>query len=401
MQIGSGNHFGHLTYCTNVHPAESWPDVLAGLRRYLPEIKSRTSPNDPFGVGLRLSALASKALCDPETFAEFQEFLADGNYYIFTINGFPYGAFHGQQVKEGVYRPDWADPARLGYTNTLADLLVKLLPKGMEGSISTVPGTFKPWVAGRGGHDVVDAIVENLIRHVAYLVKISEATGKTVTLGLEPEPFCLIETIAETISFFQDRLHSEQAVLRLAGLTGQTHNDAAQSLHRHLGVCLDVCHAAVEFENPRTSIQALKNAGIKISKLQLSSALRFPSVDDDTAEQLKAMEEPVYLHQVVENRAGKLIRYADIAGALQIIDSAYGSEMRVHFHVPVFLEKMQAVATTQEFLKNILAIHAESPITEHLEVETYTWNVLPDKYRRTCVSTAIARELTWVREQLN
>ena len=211
----------------------------------------------------------------------------------------------------------------------------------------------------------------------------------------------MIETIDETITFFVKFLYSDKAVARLSALSGLTSDAASQALRRHLGVCYDVCHAAVEFEDARGSLSALKNAGIKISKLQLSSAMRIPSVGPDTVQQLGQMNEPVYMHQVVENRGGTLIRYSDIPEALKEIDAAQGSEWRTHFHVPIFLEEMQTVATTQQFLKDILAIHKEQPVTEQLEVETYTWDVLPESYKSVGVSAAIARELAWVQDQLS
>jgi hypothetical protein len=399
MLVRSDQSLGHLTYCTNIHAAETWPDVIAGLRRHLPEIKAKVSPIHPLGVGLRLAAKAAEALCDPATFSELQEFLNEGGYYVFTLNGFPYGKFHSQSIKEGAYKPDWTDPLRLSYSNTLSDHLARLLPDNMEGSISTVPGTFKPWM--KDNANIIDTIADNIIQHVWHLVKLRETTGKSINLALEPEPFCMIETIDETITFFMKFLYGDKAVARLSALSGLTSDAASQALRRHLGVCYDVCHAAVEFEDARGSLSALKNAGIKISKLQLSSAMRIPSVGPDTVQQLGQMNEPVYMHQVVENRGGTLIRYSDIPEALKEIDAAQGSEWRTHFHVPIFLEEMQTVATTQQFLKDILAIHKEQPVTEQLEVETYTWDVLPESYKSVGVSAAIARELTWVQDQLS
>lgn len=398
MLVNADPSLGHLTYCTNIHAAETWPDVIAGLRQHLPEIKATVSPNKPLGVGLRLAAKAADSLKGADAFAELKEFLDAGDYYVFTLNGFPYGTFHGQPVKEGAYKPDWSEPVRLSYTNTLSDHLAKLLPDGMEGSISTVPGTFKPWIEGNPG--IIEAIADNMVLHVAHLHKLYEATGKPINLALEPEPFCMIETIDETIGFFNEFLYGDRACTQLAQQTGLTKGAASDALRRHLGVCYDVCHAAVEFEDPRASLGALKKAGIKISKLQLSSAMRIPTVGADTAQQLGQMDEPVYMHQVVENRDGQLIRYPDIIQALENVDAAHGSEWRTHFHVPIFLEEMQTVATTQQFLKDILAVHKENPVTEQLEVETYTWDVLPESYRNVGVSAAIARELSWVRDQL-
>ena len=296
MRLGGPSGRTHLTYCTNIHAADHWPDVLAGLRRHLPAIKRDISPDQHFGVGLRISASAAASLCDASALSELQDLLREGPYYIFPINGFPHGTFHGEAVKEGAYRPDWSEPSRLSYSNSLADILVQLLPDGMNGSISTVPGTFKPWASD----DRVETIADNFLRHAAHLARIRETTGKTITLALEPEPCCLLETIAETIQFFKGRLFSRAAEARLAELAGLAPGAAEAALHRHLGLCYDVCHAAVEFEDARTSIQALQAAGISISKLQLSSAMRIAEVGPETAQRLQAFVEPVYLHQVVE-----------------------------------------------------------------------------------------------------
>jgi sugar phosphate isomerase/epimerase len=393
MRLAAAGDLGHLTYCTNIHAGEALAEVMAGLARHLPAIKAAVSPDRPFGVGLRLGHRAAEGLRDAGALAELKRFLAAGGYYVFTINGFPYGAFHGGAVKENAYRPDWSEPERLAYTNHLADLLATLLPPGEAGSVSTVPCTFKPWVAGR-----LAAIVENLIRHVAHLAALRERSGQSIALALEPEPFCYLETIEETVEFFQQQLYSRQGVARLASLAGLSAAAAEAALRRHIGVCYDVCHAAVEFEDPGQSVAQLRAAGIPIGKLQLSSALRVASLDADSARHLASFAEPVYLHQTVERSGGALRRYADLPQALGA--AAAGAELRVHFHVPVFLDKMEHFGTTQAFLAEILALHRAEPISPHLEVETYTWDVLPAAYRKADLGSAIARELNWVKGRL-
>lgn len=393
MRVAAAGDLGHLTYCTNIHAGETLAEVTAGLARHLPEIKAGVAPAVPFGVGLRLGRAAADGLRAPGALESLKRFLAAGGYYVFTLNGFPYGAFHGRAVKEDAYRPDWSDPLRLEYTNLLADLLAELLPAGEEGTVSTVPCTFKPWAEGR-----LAAIVEHLLRHVAHLVSLRERTGQTIALALEPEPCCYLETIEETVAFFEGHLYSRQAAARLAALAGISPAAAEAALRRHLGVCYDVCHAAVEFEDPAASIARLRAAGIAISKLQLSSALRVASLDADSARHLAAFAEPVYLHQAVERSNGSLRRYLDLPQALA--GAAAGAELRVHFHVPVFLEKMEHFGTTQAFLAEILRAHRENPISRHLEVETYTWDVLPASYRGAGLAAAIARELNWVQAQL-
>ena len=395
MKIAERPELGQLTYCTNIHKGESWADTLQALRENVPSVRAEVAGDRPFGVGLRLSALAARELAEPGAMEDLKAFLAENNAYIFTINGFPYGDFHGVRVKENVYSPDWGEQVRLDYTNALSDILADLLPDGMDGSISTVPGSFAPWAEGR-----VDVIVRNFVSHVAHLVRLRRETGRLIRLALEPEPCCMLETIEEAVAFFVDHLHAEGAVEQLARETGLSAEEALVALREHLGLCYDVCHAAVEFEDPKASIAALRDNRIGIYKLQLSSALRMPKVDRSTVDLLAPFNEPTYLHQVVENRNGRLRKWLDLMPALADIDTAIGSEWRVHFHVPLFLDDMGRFGTTQAFLSEILAIHKADPISEHLEVETYTWDVLPDEYRGMPMSTAIARELNWVLGQL-
>jgi sugar phosphate isomerase/epimerase len=395
MHLASGRDLGHLTYCTNIHAGEPLDEVMAGLAKHLPAIKAAVAPDRPLGVGLRLGHQAAEGLRDPAALAALQRFLAEGGYYVFTLNGFPYGAFHGRAVKEDAYKPDWSEPARLAYTDHLADILSALLPAGQEGSVSTVPCTFKPWAEGR-----MDAVVENLIRHVAHLAGIAQKTGQTITLALEPEPYCYLETIDEAVRFFESRLFDGKGVARLASLAGLSGAQAEAAMRRHIGLCYDVCHAAVEFEDPRASIEKLRRSGIGIFKLQLSAALRVARFGPQSARQLAAFAEPVYLHQVVRRANGALKRYVDLPQALAEAAAAQGSEWRVHFHVPIFLERMEHFDTTQAFLAEILALHRAEPISAHLEVETYTWDVLPESYRKADLSAAIARELAWVKGQL-
>jgi sugar phosphate isomerase/epimerase len=391
----------HLTYCTNIHPGESWQEVRANLGRYLPEVKRRVSPGAPFGVGLRLSALAAESLRQPGTLDEFSGFLRENDLYVFTLNGFPYGPFHGTRVKEDVYLPDWRDEARLDYTNRLADLLAQWLPSepGSFGSISTVPGAFKPHAATEAD---VTAITEKLLRHVAHLVALRQATGHRIALGLEPEPCCFLETIAETVTFFRERLYADAAAQRLVALTGLDAPAARRALREHLGICLDLCHAAVEFEDPVRCLWSLEDAGIAIVKIQVTAGLRMAKVTEAGVEALRAFDDAVYLHQVVERRADRLSRYSDLAPAIDSGDWRDGhSEWRVHFHVPVFLDALEGFSSTQGFVREVLAQQKQRTRSPHLEVETYTWSVLPPRHRDVPVAEAISRELLWVRSLLS
>jgi len=393
----------HLTYCTNVHRGESWADIFAALRRHLPAVKHQASPQAPMGVGLRLSAIAAETLESPAELEALCRFLADEQLYVFTINGFPYGPFHGERVKEQVYAPDWRAPERLAYTDRLASLLASLLPDdqpGLTGSVSTVPGAFVEAASCLGARE---AIAEALLRHTAHLAALERHTGRLITLALEPEPMCLMETTAEAVGFFKDHLFTAGAAARLAALAGCAASQAETLLRRHLGLCLDVCHAAVEFETPADSLDLLRDAGVAVMKLQLSSALVVPHMDAAAAAMLRRFDDGVYLHQVVERGPGGLARFLDLPDALAAWhgNAARGQEWRVHCHVPVFHDApLGCFATTQPTLLDMLTRQCRDGISPHLEIETYTWDVLPPELQVGGLDAAIAREIAWVQDRL-
>jgi sugar phosphate isomerase/epimerase len=392
---GSGP--AHLTYCTNIHPGETWEEIRRNLSSHVLRVKALVAPRGSFGVGLRLSAEAARTLATPAALDELRAFLAGHDLYVFTINGFPYGRFHGTRVKEDVYRPDWLEEERLDYTDALASTLASLLPPGLSGSVSTVPGCFRPRVEQK---DALPRMADRLIRHAAALVRLERDQGKRVILALEPEPFCVFETVAETVSFFEERLFAEAASARLAALTGLGKPAAEAALRRHLGVCLDACHAAVEFEDPAEGVRRLRSAGIEIAKLQVSAGLRVEPPSDANRAALGPFAEDVYLHQVVARRGRDLRRYPDLGEALADPAAAEADEWRIHFHVPLFREELGPFRNTQGFLRDLLGLQAQEPFATHLEVETYTWHVLPEEFRGQDVADDVARELRWTLEAL-
>jgi sugar phosphate isomerase/epimerase len=368
------------------------------------------SPGEPFGVGLRLSARAAEELSNPDELDAFRGLLDDIGAYAFTINGFPYGAFHGARVKERVYRPDWGEDDRVRYSDRLAEHLCALLPEGVSGSVSTVPGAFGPRATTQAERD---AIAAGLVRHAATLARLREKAGKSIILALEPEPACLLETVQETCRFFEDYVFSSRSVAELGRLTGFSHAQSEAALREHIGVCLDACHLAVEFEDAKSAVNAFSRAGIRIGKIQVTDALVArltgdPREDERVLGELERFSDDVYLHQVVERRGESLTRYLDLPDALRAARSEAldpstprpldPSEWRIHFHVPIFHDKLGRFASTQPFLRDLFDVLQNAPVTEHLEVETYTWDVLPAEHRGGTVEEAIARELEFAIE---
>jgi len=400
----------HLTYCTNIHSGETWEEVYASIRQYGPALKHRISPGQPFGIGLRLSQAAAAALLEGDRLAAFQAELACEALYVYTLNGFPYGSFHRTAVKDLVHAPDWRTAERADYTIQLARILARLLPDNVtEGSISTSPLSYKPWLA-EGGDDgtVWQACVERLVQVAQVLVEIERDAGKWLHVDLEPEPDGLLETAAEVCSFFRDHLLCAGAA-RLAVLTGFSEDAARVALLRHIGVCLDTCHMAIEYETPAAFVGQLSELGIRVGKVQISSALRVPVAGVEGADglalaalptALAPYAESTYLHQVIQrNRDGSLTRYRDLPAALAGLKTGGGKvplEWRVHFHVPVFTASCGAFGTTQQDILDTLALLASHRFSSHLEIETYTWEVLPVHLKQDLVDSLV-REFAWTR----
>lgn len=379
-------HHAHLAYCTNVHRGQSWTETLDSLAQYTLAVRERVCPQGRFAIGLRLSNEAANELADAKALLEFQRWLDRNDCYVFTINGFPFGRFHDASVKEKVYLPDWTSAERLAYTNLLFDLLAKLVPEGVEGSVSTLPGSFKAFVETE---EQSALIRENLWRCVEHISRVSEQSGKKLHLGLEPEPLCLLENSAETISFFEQMRDEHKSDRRL---------------DEFLGVNYDCCHFAVEFEEPQRALGAFKEAGIKISKIHLSSALKTEATREAVAG-LERFSDDVYLHQVIARDArGELKYFRDLPDALAEKSKRKNSEWeewRIHFHVPVYAPAVPPFKTTNDHLLGALDWLAKNPnLCSHLEMETYTWEVLPAEFRSRTVVEQIAMEYEWTLARL-
>jgi len=383
----------HLTYCTNIHAGESWPEHFVALQRNFPQIKNALSQDASMGIGLRLSNIASIDLQDENKLNEFQQWLKANDAYVFTMNGFPYGGFHHTVVKDQVHTPDWTTNDRLNYTLRLFHILAKLLPKGMEGGISTSPLSYKPWFANAMEREKATTIAtKNIIKVAEELHKIKQSTGVTMHLDIEPEPDGFLESGREFIDWSEHDLLKAKTSL------------SEDELKQHINLCYDICHFAIGYEPHAEIIKELAEKGIKVGKIQISAALKalMPAVNerDELISAISKYNEPTYLHQVIARYTDdSLIRYPDLPDALADSANPAVQEWRAHFHVPIFVEDMGLVKSTQSDIVQVLDIQKNNPFTNHLEVETYTWEVLPDELKAP-LDESIVRELEWVVEQM-
>lgn len=357
-----------ITYCTNIHPGESWDAIFRNVRDNVPFIKEAVAAGEPFPIGLRLSGPASREI-DDRASGQFMEWLAEHDCFVPTLNGFPYGTFHGQPVKKAVYIPDWLDPERAEYTNRLASLLDRWLPNGHEGSISTLPLAFGNYL----DRDQLRVTREQLLLCLVHLDRLRQVSGKRIVLCLEPEPGCFLATVAEAVDFI-DRL----------GLPGH--------LRDALGICCDCCHEAVGFEDAVASLFDAATANIPVGKIQISSALRLTDPDRSL---LAPFCDPCYLHQVIiRNPEGSFRHYTDLPDALGMHQGRKGDEWRVHFHLPIFWEGNNGLGTTNRSIVELLPLLDDRML---LEIETYTWQVLPPELRTVTIADSIIREILWLK----
>ena len=356
-------------------------------------VKQQFVPDAPLGIGLWLSAKTARKLREEGQIEDFAEWLAEAGLAPFTLNGFPYGDFHQSVVKHEVYKPIWSEQARADYTIDLIEILDALLPTGMEGSISTLP---IQWGTPAPDTNQLSAAATTLRVVAGYLARLEEESGRLIYLCVEPEPGCALDRAEDVVAYFEGYLLAE---------------GDEEKIRRHIRVCHDVCHSAVMFEEQTDVFRKLKAAGIYVGKVQVSSAIILPFDEivpeqrGDALYQLRSFAEDRYLHQTVAQFSPDTepVFFEDLPIALETVENPeqLAGQWRVHFHVPVYLERFGHLQTSRKQILECLEIAThEMPELSHFEVETYAWGVLPQELRQASLSNGIAKELQWFRDVL-
>ena len=394
-------------YCTNVHPGTSLDAVNQNLLTHAVQVREQLTASDadqsqPLPVGLWLSNQAAMELGETELL-RWRDWLAETHLLPYTFNGFPYSDFHQPVVKHRVYLPTWAEQARLDYTVKLAHVLDSILPVDEVGTISTLPIAWPQAneIAGLTGpletqtNSLLVASAKQLKQLATELDRILQTNGRLIKVGIEPEPGCVLDSADDIVNFFQRYLYDGQD---------------AKRVRRHIGVCHDVCHSAVMFEFQQTAIDAYRDANIDICKVQVSSAIEgvFDGREDEaTWEALQSFAEPKYLHQTSmranDNKSTEFFEDLHLAIEQHAEPISFRGQVRVHFHVPIFMQTLGVLNTTQREIAECLtalrknsADGGQSTTMPHFEVETYAWNVLPQQYQQSSLASGIAEEIRWL-----
>ncbi|MCA9180552.1 MAG: metabolite traffic protein EboE [Planctomycetales bacterium] len=386
-------------YCTNVHAGTSLAEAQANLLRYASAVRQQVVPSGRLPVGLWLSEPAAMSLIEQGEVHGFRDWLHENAFLPYTFNGFPQGDFHQAVVKHAVYEPTWTCDSRTRYTLCLAEILEAILPDGGLGSISTLPlgWPHAPWHA-----ETMKTAADNLLEVAKFLDRLAQMHGREVVVAIEAEPGCVLNTAEELVEFFEHYLFSGPD------------RDLAR---RYLTVCHDICHSGVMFESQTEVLDRYRQAGMRVGKVQVSSAVHVPwdkcignpERQAALAEQLRSLAEPKYLHQTAEQSGAGGLKWlqADLPAAIQryLSSESYPSQpWRVHFHVPIFVDQFGGLQTTQadivEATRYLQQHQSESSagcawFTGHYEVETYAWPVLPPELAEENLAAGIARELQY------
>lgn len=372
-----------IAYCTNVHAGADLAETERQLAEHSTRVRELVAPNAMLPIGLWLSAIAAGELESPALVRSFRDRLTALGLEVVTLNGFPFLDFHDHVIKHAVYEPHWGRPERLAYTVRLANILVDLLPDHVrDASISTVPIGWRPTFTNEGCGASVGMAASQLEAIASHLARIERDRGIRIHLDLEPEPGCLLDRASHVVDLFDQCFGGSPEVLR------------------HIGVCHDICHSAVMFEPQREALEAYAKAGIRVGKVQVSSAIE---ADGSRAslEALRHFDEPKYLHQTcVRMDSGEVRFFEDLRPALGLTPKG---TVRTHFHVPIFLERLgapyESLGTTRGEIAACLAALPPDPLRT-IEVETYAWTVLPEGLQTGRLADGIAAEIRWLREAM-
>ena len=390
---------GHLTYSTLVHAGDNWDQMRASVEEFVPKVKRRLGVEGKFGVSLRISGDSQKTLSESaQARSDLKKFLDGEGLYVFTINAFPYGPFKGQRVMERVYEPDWTTNQRVEYTKAIADISVEITDADTSPSIQTAPLAFAPNVSD---DNYIARFTTSVFEVISHLYHLEARTGRRVKLSIEPEPACYLETTDETVAFFKERMYAPAGVAELAKIAQIPLSEAEGAIKRYLGIVFDIGHQSVGYEDIPQSLEKLVNAGIPIFKLQEAAALWVESLSLDIVPELRRFTDTIYLSQTSLKTADGIVKYLNLGEALDAYEAnPVPTEMRTHFHVPVFLEEIGPFKTTRFAVQQALAMHRKQPLSDHLEIETYTWDVLPAELKTGDIVDYVSRELEFVMKEL-
>ncbi len=367
----------HLAYCSNVHAAEDAAGIVAQLGRFAAPVRERLGASR-LGIGLWLAADAARELrADPDALGALRDALDEGELEVVTFNAFPYRGFHAPVVKEAVLPPGLD---RRG---------ARRLHPRCRGALRRAPARRHRRGVGlddaarlaRGWSDADAAAARERFAGLAgQLADLERTTGRTIRVGIEPEPSCVVETIDEAVDALSVSTRTGSAWRSTPAITRSPSTIRPMRWMRSSA--------------PACGSSSASSRAPCAPRRRGSAAGR---------RRLEEFVEPRFLHQTREPRSSP----GQVHGTDDLPEALAGGlpaerEWRVHFHVPVHEGGPE---TTQAELQAWMAALVGRPAARvhHLEIETYTWTVLPEDRRPVGeggLIDGLTREVAWTRDQL-
>lgn len=396
-----GINLNNLTYCSNIHKGLNWYYIFNNLKKFNIKLKVKTKFKNKFCLGLQIHNLAVNQFFLENSIKNLESWLLRNNFYISNINGFSYWPFHKNFIKEKIYFPDWSSVERKIYTKKLIKILLTFLPKGVIGSISTLPVSYKLILNNKITDNLLNLSVINFCDVVIYLLNIFNKTGNIIHIDIEPEPNCFLSSINDVIYFFNEWLFSKGSCY-IAKKLNISQFKSEYYIRNYIRICYDICHFSVNYNDHIDVLKTLNKNGIKIGRFQISSALKFCFnknlfVDKNFFKNLFFLSKSPYLHQTFENYYGKLFKFEDLSFAFDNFfkSNILPNEWTIHYHVPIFFDGFFEIKSTQSHIIEVFNFLKFSLKKYNFEIETYTWNFLPSKIKVDILSS-IKYEYFWV-----
>lgn len=380
----------HLTYCSNIFKEKTWKNLFCKLKIYITNLR-KFFKKKHIGLSLCLSNSLANEIKKTDNISNLKMWLKKNRLYISSINGFVYQTFHQKKIKENIYLPDWTSKKRLNFTQNLIDILKNIIKKNHDGSISTLPISYKSWTKDNHKHYVLYKTSKHLSELLILLINIKKQIKNIIHLDIEPEPQCMIETYKETHTFFEQWL---LPICKKYLIPRYKKQKLITHIYTHIKICYDICHFSVNFENHKEILNSIQKSKIKIGKIQISSALKINLNNNNKKSQLKTLltlQSSPFLHQTTEKVAKKIKKYTDIKHILETFEQKTHGEMRIHCHISIHEKIYKNIETTHQETQETLKIFLKTLRIKHIEIETYTHNIIYDDNPL----AAIIKEYNW------
>jgi hypothetical protein len=382
-----------LSYCTNIHFGESWEEVFYILKFHSRKLRNAFLKMDQFGIGLRLSNSSIINLSKSSFFFDFLFWLKINNFYIKSVNGFPYSFFGSNYIKDNVYLPDWSNFKRYIYSRRIIILFSNFLNKNNFGGISTLPLSYKYFFCNYSYNNLYIKSIKYLYSLLILLNDIYVNNKIFIHLDIEPEPDCVVSNTLDYINFFKKWLLDR---IILYFLKKKIH----MFILNYFRICFDICHSSVEFESICQSFNSIFLFNIKFGKFQISSSLKIDKMNFYNSYVFSYLPETPYIHQVYgKTFYDNIITYKDISLAHILLYKKKIVEYRIHYHVPIFFDKYEIFESTQQYIIEFFKLLKKRNAFYIFEIETYTFDILPC-YLKLNILYSLKREYDWVIKNL-